>query len=126
MTNNNITFSNGTNRIWNGYTNVLGEQSIGAFTTNVCKKHTDFYMFHVEQWEIDTFLKDTKLKPNEIILRYETKTTRVSKMLPLIKFNIAKGLVYYLKDSDVDDINFETRGIKVKWCDLNETLNKDF
>ena len=59
------------------------------------------------------YFKDIPLKPGEKLFRYSNATTKAGKIMPLVKINTEKKLVYFLKDNDYHKICFETRGIKL-------------
>lgn len=75
-------------------------------------------------YELDDFDKDywkgIKLKPDEKLYRYETPTTKIGNMRPIVKINIDKGLIYFLKDLYSDKPNFDRKGIKLKFLQLHE------
>ena len=66
---------------------------------------------------------DIKLKPSEKIFRYETETTKIGGMMPLVKINVDKGLVYFLtEDANKNDVvEFEAKGNKAKFINIPET-----
>jgi hypothetical protein len=59
--------------------------------------------------------KDLPLKEGQRLIRYKTENM-LGRMVPLIKINIEKGLIYFLKESEIENDSpvFETRGIKAK------------
>lgn len=65
--------------------------------------------------EEKSIFSNLKLKPNEIIVRYVSLTTSLTNQKPLIKINLEKGLIYYLKNYEIEDFQFETRGSKVSF-----------
>jgi hypothetical protein len=80
-------------------------------------------------YELDDFdksiTKHIKLKDTERIFRYDSDKTRgIYKIL--IKINLSKGLLYYLTEDcfngETDDVEFETRGIKVNYLKLSESV----
>ena len=64
-----------------------------------------------------------KLKPSENIFRYETETTKIGGMQPLVKINVDKGLVYFLTPdaNKNDEVAFETKGNKAKFINIPES-----
>lgn len=63
-----------------------------------------------------------KTKPNEYILRYETDTTRIGNMRPMIKVNIDRGLVYFnVYDGDEDKVVFSKKGDKVRYMKIRQS-----
>ena len=78
-------------------------------------------------YELDDFDKNywkgVKLKQYEKLFRYETYTTKVGGIRPIVKINIDRGIIYFLKDLHSDDdknLAFETKGIKLKFLQLHE------
>ena len=69
-----------------------------------------------------------KLKEGEKIYRYFTRRSAVSGIKPLIKINIDKGLLYFLKpdDEDLDLIEFETKGIPVRYLNIIPPEKQEF
>jgi hypothetical protein len=83
-------------------------------------------------YELDDFDRKywsgVKLKPDEMLFRYETYTTKVTNIRPVVKIKIDKGIIYFLKDLDADDdknLVFETRGVKLKFLQLHEKIMQD-
>lgn len=98
------------------------EICIGEFATKEAKGRGDFRLYTLNSFD-ENYYKHIYLKQGERLYRYETYTTSISGMRPIIKVNIEKGLVYYLQDMDADDdknIIFETKGIKPKWMVISE------
>lgn len=63
------------------------------------------------------YVSDIPLKAGEKIFRY--KTDRMLTQTPLIKINVVKGLIYFLKpEAEIPD--FETKGVKAKYLILKE------
>ncbi len=75
-------------------------------------------------YELDDFDKQwvagVYLKPDERIYRYVTDV--MVNMMPLIKVNIERGLIYFLTEEahKIDKPIFETRGIKAKFLNLRQ------
>lgn len=96
--------------------------------------------FDIKQWknsvgflyELNAFDKayyaHVLLKTNEMLFRYETDQTKISGMMPVIKINIEKGLLYFLKDLYADDdknIVFDTVGVKALYLSLHESVYRN-
>ena len=75
-------------------------------------------------YELDDFdknyWKDLKLKPDEKLFRYETYTTKVGNMRPIVKINIDRGIIYFIKDLSSEKPTFEKKGVKLKFLQLHE------
>jgi hypothetical protein len=65
-------------------------------------------------------VKGVPVKSGEMILRYATITTSASGCFPLIKINLERRLVYFLKPDafNLGHVDFETRGVKAHWITL--------
>jgi len=80
-------------------------------------KLADGYLYTPDE----DLVKNIKLKQGEKIFIYFNYTTAIGGMAPLIKINIEKGLLYFLKseDSEVDsEVVFDTKGVKALWISL--------
>jgi len=80
------------------------------------KKRAEGYLYKVDGFE--TILKDVKLKEGEKIFIYLNQTTAIGGMTPLIKINLDKELLYFLADSENDEIVFETKGVPALYINL--------
>jgi hypothetical protein len=98
--------------------------SIGSF---YIKGHRDdSYLYPLSDFDKE-YWKDVKLNPNEKLFRYKSYTTDIAKISPVIKINIDKSLIYFLKDLNSDDdknLVFETRGIKPQYISLHRDILK--
>ena len=116
-------------KIWEGYKNVEGQESVGSFAHKVGNKIIgDYYLFTLSDFD-EKFYSHLPLKQDEILFRTETKTGRISKSLPLVKVNIANGRVYFMSEdndpySDEDDKNpkFNTSSANVTYISLDSKL----
>ena len=79
----------------------------------------DGYLYKLDDFDAN-LVKAIKLKPGEHIFRYVNRLSAIGGMMPFIKINIEKGLLYWLKDSEDDEIHFETLGRKALWVGLIE------
>ncbi len=115
------TFKNGRLTVFNRH----GDKTVGVFATKDTKL-SDRDLLKLDSSD-DKFIKDSgvKLKQHEHVFRYETDTTRVGGMKPLVKININKGLVYFnVGDSDKDELVFDKKGIKVNYMKLLKSYFK--
>ena len=98
--------------------------SVGEFDIKDSNKWWYGTLYPLDDFDKD-YWKNVALKPSERLFRYETYTTKTSGIRPVVKININKGIIYFLKDLDSDDdknLDFETKGIKLKLLQLNENL----
>lgn len=63
--------------------------------------------------------KNLKMKLGEKVYRIETEKSKKFGIKPFVKINLDKGLVYFnAADKFTDDIEFETKGSKIKFLNL--------
>jgi hypothetical protein len=96
------------------------EDFVGNFGWKTSQgKTADGYLYKLNDFDQD-LVKDIKLKDGEKIYRYFNRTSAIGGMKPLIKINVDKELLYFLVDTDSDNIAFETKGIQALWIALIE------
>jgi hypothetical protein len=83
------------------------DNAIGSFGWKFDKRFNEGTLFPLEKFDLDLY-KDVKLKNGEVLFRYESDRM-MGRMQPLIKFNLDKGLIYFMVDSDIDEPNFESK-----------------
>jgi hypothetical protein len=113
-----LTFSEPFNgrKIWESE-RANDQKSIGAFKLKGAKQ--DFYMYNLDDFDQGYFAGRVTLRKNERLFRYETATTKIGGMMPLIKVNLKTGLVYFLRDLYADDCEFDTISQKPVWIDIH-------
>lgn len=62
---------------------------------------------------LETGIAVANLKNNQQLFRYENETTKVSGLKPLILIDIEKKLAYFLKDTESEQIAFESKGTPI-------------
>lgn len=118
-------------KIWESYKSVEGENSVGSFAHRYKDKYIgDYYLLLLDDYD-KKFFSHLKLKPNEMLFRSETDTSKISRSRPLIKVNIANGRIYFLSDendfdSDVDDKapKFDRGSADVVYLSLDNIINR--
>lgn len=81
--------------------------------------HHDADLFELDEFDTIFYGEQLKaLKPEEELFRYQTDVTKMFKMRILVKINCARNLIYFLKDSESGEPEFETRGIKAIYVNL--------
>jgi hypothetical protein len=80
-------------------------------------KLADGYLFKLNEYD-QNLVKDIKLKEGEKIYRYFNRTSAIGGMKPLIKISTDKELLYFLAESENDEIVFETKGVQAQWIAL--------
>ena len=108
---------------WGRITDAVGEFDI------VVNENGKRRMWYGTLYELDSIDKqywsNIRLKPEEKLFRYSTYNTEIVGMRPVVKINIERGIIYFLKDLHSDDdknLQFETKGIKLKYLTLNENV----
>lgn len=91
----------------------------GNFYSSLWQGGGDGYLYELDDYD-NYVVRKQKLKEGERIYRYFTRTSAIGGMIPLIKINIDKGLLYFLKPDDegLDLIEFETKGIPVRYLNI--------
>ena len=88
---------------------------VGNFKVKVGKIEWSGILIQLNTWDLEHL--PCKLKEDEIMLRYYTDTTLISRQKPLVKINIKKGLIYFLKP-EAESADFETKGCKLDYLNL--------
>ena len=91
----------------------------GNFYSSLWQGGGDGYLYELDDYD-DYVVRKQNLKEGERIYRYFTRRSAIGGMIPLIKINIDKGLLYFLKPDDegLDLIEFETKGIPVRYLNI--------
>jgi len=95
---------------------------IGVFRT---KYHMSSVLLSLDSFDIEYVVKDLILKENEIIFRYSNDKTEISKITPLVKVNVSKGLIYFLSDNNDGYPIFDTKGVRLSFLVLKENYMID-
>jgi hypothetical protein len=87
------------------------------------KGYSEFYLWNFDAYD-KSVTKHIKLKSGEKLFRYVSQTTATSNLKPMIKVNVAKSLVYFLKQDEnyeyIDPPEFESKGVKFNGIQLTE------
>ena len=104
------------NKIYHGQGRI---DFIGVFGT---KYHMSSTLLSLDIFDTE-YVKDVKLQENEFIFKYTNDKTEISKITPLVKVNVSKGLIYFLSDNSNDDIViFDTKGMQLTFLVLKNNL----
>lgn len=95
--------------------NDNGVASVGCFRLPETMSY--FYLYPVDQWELDSFLKGTIQKKDCKMFRYQTSTSKIGGFAPIISVNMKTGLVYFNTGEDV--VAFENISEKPVFIDIN-------
>ncbi len=96
------------------------QKSIGAFSLKGA--YNEFYMYDLDEFDQGYYADRVKLRKDERLFRYETSTTKIGGMRPLIKVNMNSGLVYFLRDLYADDCEFDSISEKPLWIDIHASF----
>jgi len=79
------------------------------------------YLYALDDFD-KKLVKSVKLKQGEVIFRYVTRITAISGMMPFVKTNVEKNLLYFpvINKLNEDEVVFETRGTNPLWLSLIE------
>ena len=106
--------------LWNKVRSTIDNNKFtGNFYSSLWQGGGDGYLYELD--EHDNYLvRRQNLKEGERIYRYFTRRSAFTGQVPLIKINIDKGLLYFLKDDEegLDLIEFETKGIPVRYLNI--------
>jgi len=91
----------------------------GNFYSSLWQGGGDGYLYELDDYD-EYVTGRENLKEGERIYRYFTRRSAITGQVPLIKINIDKGLLYFLKPDDegLDLIEFETKGIPVRYLNI--------
>ena len=81
-------------------------------------KLADGYLYKLDDFDKNV-VSNIRLKTTEKIFRYFNRTTAIGGITPFIKINLENGMLYF-DNSDNNDIQFETKGVKALWVSLIE------
>jgi len=93
------------------------QKAIGAFSLKGA--YNEFYMYDLDEFDQGYYADRVTLRKDERLFRYETSTTKIGGMMPLIKVNMKRGLVYFLRDLYADDCEFDSVSEKPLWIDIH-------
>jgi hypothetical protein len=79
----------------------------------------DGFLYKLDAYD-QNLIKNLRLKQGEKVFRYVNRTTAIGGMMPFIKINIEKALLYFPLTNENDEILFETKGVTPLWINLIE------
>jgi hypothetical protein len=108
-------------KIFEKVENRVDEESfVGNFNWRADKdRMVSGYLYRLDELD-QNLINNLKVKQGEKVFRYVTRTTAISGMMPFVKINIEKGLLYFPITNDNDDVVFETKGVKASYINLIE------
>jgi hypothetical protein len=102
---------------------IDADDFVGSFgwkiVSNKQANIADGFLYKLDDYD-QNLIKNLNLKQGEKVFRYVNRTTAIGGMMPFIKINIEKALLYFPVSNDNDDIIFETKSVKPMWINLIE------
>lgn len=96
-----------------------GHEVKGILRTTEMNANSDMVVFELNAYDKKE-VASVPLKSGEQIYRYLTGNVRAGGMMPYVKINFDKGLVYYMtqesSSGETDEVNFEKKGSKMKYA----------
>ena len=113
--------------LWNKVRSTIDNNKFtGNFYSSLWQGGGDGYLYELDEHD-DYLVRRQNLKEGERIYRYFTRRSAFTGQVPLIKINIDKGLLYFLKDDEgLDLIEFETKGIPVRYLNIIPPQNEEY
>jgi len=99
----------------------IGSEHAGAFggvKTWKSMAH-DAILYNIDTFD-KNFVKNVKLKKHERIFRYDTDSSKISGIKPLIKINLKSGKIFFLEQTEEDVPVFEKYGQKPQWINITK------
>lgn len=99
---------------------------IGAFDIKGWKGDYG-YLYMLNDFD-KKFYSHIPLKANEMLFRYRSDAADIGMYTPVIKINLARGLIYFLEDLYADDdknLVFEARGVKPLFISVHDKVYEE-
>jgi hypothetical protein len=97
----------------------INSDMIGVFNHKGTSAHIDYSIFetgtHSEGFQEKLDFAKANLKEGQFIYRIQTEKMKLWSYKPLIKIDMNKEMVYFLKESDEDEVAFERKGCKIRY-----------
>jgi predicted ABC-type ATPase len=113
---------------WNKVRSTIDNNKFaGNFYCSLWQGGGDGYLYELDEHD-DYLVRRQNLKEGERIYRYFTRRSAFTGQVPLIKINIDKGLLYFLKEDEegLDLIEFETKGIPVRYLNIISPQKEEY
>lgn len=98
---------------------ALRDKGIGSLVAIAAhpKSMQEIHLFELKPYD-QRAVQKVKLRPGEQIFRFGTRNTVAGGMLPFVKVNVLKNLMYFLtqesSEGETDAVVFETKPLKLK------------
>ncbi len=91
---------------------------------NVRKNKIVEYELHILDETEKEFFRTVPLQPSEKLFRIKTDKTRIANIIPLVKINFEKGLIYFIQQREDEQVHFE-RGLKLSYLNVSDDAVMD-
>jgi Protein of unknown function (DUF2958)/Family of unknown function (DUF6496) len=99
---------------------MTNDMFVGSFGWKTPQgKIAEGYLYKLDDFD-KNLIKNVSLKSDEKVFRYVNRATAIGGMMPFIKINLEKSLLYFLIHNENDDIIFETRGVNAMFINIIE------
>jgi hypothetical protein len=99
---------------------MTNDMFVGSFGWKTPQgKIAEGYLYKLDDFD-KNLIKNVSLKSDEKVFRYVNRATAIGGMMPFIKINLEKSLLYFLIHNQNDDIIFETRGVNAMFINIIE------
>lgn len=99
---------------------MTNDMFVGSFGWKTPQgKIAEGYLYKLDDFD-KNLIKNVSLKSGEKVFRYVNRATAIGGMMPFIKINLEKSLLYFLIHNENDDIIFETRGVNAMFINIIE------
>jgi predicted ABC-type ATPase len=96
---------------------IDNQEFAGNFYSSSWEGSGDGYLYELDAYD-KHLVRSQPVKPNQKFYRYFTRRSALTGITRLIKINTENGLLYFLKPDSDDNIEFETKGIPVRYLNL--------
>lgn len=95
--------------------------SIGGFSWSYAGRRIFADLHQLSEYD-ENIYKVVGLKEGEKLFRYSNDKTQLVGILPIVKINVDKKLIYFVTErgAELDIADFETRGIKLHYLTIKE------
>ena len=107
---------------------IDNQEFAGNFYSSSWTGGGDGYLYELDLYD-KWLTQRERLKKGEKIYRYFTRMSAMSNSAPLIKINVDKGLLYFMKPEDYENpdlIEFETKGIPARYLNIIPMENEQY
>lgn len=102
-----------------------GDEAVGSFNHKDTKAKNDYTLL-IPDSRVKEILSELNLKKGQFVTRYETETTKIGGMQPLVLVDLNREMVYFLEDSESEEVKFSRKGSKLRYLTVREDFVKKY